>query len=40
MDKGFEKESTIFEEIMHYQTIIVALAETERLMKKIDEIEI
>ncbi len=29
-----------FEDIMHYQKIIVALTETDRIMKKIDEIEI
>ena len=29
-----------FEDIAHYQKIIVALAETDRLMKKIDGIEI
>jgi len=29
-----------FEDIMHYQKIIVALTETDRLMKEIDKIEI
>jgi predicted helicase len=29
-----------FEDILHYQKIIVALSETDRIMKKIDEIEI
>ena len=29
-----------FEDIFHYQKIIVALTETDRLMKEIDEIEI
>jgi hypothetical protein len=29
-----------FEDILHYQKIIVALSETDRLMKEIDEIEI
>ena len=29
-----------FEDILHYQKIIVALSETDRLMKKIDKIEI
>jgi hypothetical protein len=29
-----------YEDIQHYQKIIVALAETDRLMKEIDEIEI
>jgi hypothetical protein len=29
-----------FEEIQHYQKIIVALAETYRLMREIDKIEI
>lgn len=29
-----------FEDIQHYQKIIVALAETDRLMKEIDKIEI
>jgi predicted helicase len=29
-----------FEDILHYQKIIVALAETDRLMKEIDKIEI
>ena len=29
-----------FEDILHYQKIIVALSETDRLMKAIDEIEI
>ena len=29
-----------FEDILHYQKIIVALFETDRLMKAIDEIEI
>jgi len=29
-----------FEDILHYQKLIVALFETDRLMKAIDEIEI
>jgi hypothetical protein len=29
-----------FEDILHYQKIIVALSETDRLMKAIDEIDI
>ena len=29
-----------FEDIQHYQKIIVALAETDRFMKEIDKIEI
>lgn len=29
-----------YEDIMHYQKIIVALAETDRLMKEIDKIEV
>ena len=29
-----------FEDILHYQKIVVALAETDRLMKEIDKIEI
>jgi hypothetical protein len=29
-----------YEDIQHYQKIIVALAETDRLMKEIDKIEI
>jgi predicted helicase len=35
------KERTLeFDEILHYQKIIVALSETDRLMKEIDKIEI
>jgi predicted helicase len=35
------KDRTLeFEDILHYQKIIVALTETDRLMKKIDKIEI
>jgi predicted helicase len=35
------KERTLeFDDILHYQKIIVALSETDRLMKKIDKIEI
>ncbi|MFT6962026.1 MAG: hypothetical protein ACJAWV_001750 [Flammeovirgaceae bacterium] len=35
------KERTLdFEDILHYQKIIVALSETDRLMKEIDKIEI
>src|SRR5690554_1971556 len=35
------KDRTLeFEDILHYQKIIVALTETDRLMKEIDEIEI
>ncbi len=29
-----------FDDILHYQKIIVELTETDRLMKEIDEIEI
>ena len=29
-----------FEDILHYQKIIVALTETDRIMKEIDKIEI
>ncbi len=29
-----------FDDIMHYQKIIVALTETDRLMKEIDAVEI
>ena len=29
-----------FEDILHYQKIIVALSETDRIMKEIDKIEI
>ena len=29
-----------FDDILHYQKIIVALSETDRLMKEIDKIEI
>ena len=29
-----------YEDILHYQTIIVALSETDRLMKEVDKIEI
>ena len=29
-----------FDDILHYQKIIVALTETERLMKEVDNIEI
>ncbi len=35
------KERTLaFDDILHYQKIIVALSETDRLMKEIDKIEI
>jgi hypothetical protein len=35
------KERTLdFEDILHYQKIIVALTETDRLMKEIDKVEI
>jgi hypothetical protein len=35
------KERTLeFDDILHYQKIIVALSETDRLMKAIDKIEI
>jgi len=35
------KERTLeFEDILHYQKIIVALFETDRLMKEIDKVEI
>lgn len=29
-----------FEDIFHYQKIIVVLSETDRLMKEIDEVEV
>jgi len=29
-----------YDDILHYQKIIVALSETDRLMKEVDEIEI
>jgi len=32
------KQILSFEDIFHYQEIIVALAETDRLMREIDEI--
>jgi hypothetical protein len=38
--KGRKRRVLSFEDIMHYQKIIVALAETLRLMKEIDEINI
>jgi hypothetical protein len=35
------KERTLeFDDILHYQKIIVALSETDRLMREVDEIEI
>ena len=35
------KDRTLeFDDILHYQKMIVALSETDRLMKEIDEIEI
>jgi hypothetical protein len=35
-----KRENFIHEHIQYYQKIIVALAETDRLMKEIDKIEI
>jgi hypothetical protein len=40
MVEGSERKNTSYEDIQHYQKIIVALAETDRLMKEIDKIEI
>jgi hypothetical protein len=37
--KDRKERVSSFEDIMHNQKIIVALVETDRLMKKIDEIE-
>lgn len=36
----FRKGILVFDDILHYQKIIVALSETDRLMKEIDKIEI
>ena len=38
--KDRKKRTLNFEDILHYQKIIVALFETDRLMKEIDKIEI
>lgn len=38
--KDRKKRKLSFEDIMHYQKIIVALTETDRIMKRIDEIEV
>ncbi|NOZ35661.1 MAG: N-6 DNA methylase [Chlorobi bacterium] len=38
--KGQEGRTLTYEDITHYQKIIVALSETDRIMKEIDEIEI
>lgn len=38
--KDRKERSLAFEDILHYQKIIVALTETDRLMKEIDNIEI
>jgi predicted helicase len=38
--KDRKKRKLEFDDILHYQKVIVALSETDRLMKKIDEIEI
>ncbi|MEN8122764.1 MAG: hypothetical protein ABFS35_20655 [Bacteroidota bacterium] len=40
MVKRPKRKNTNFDDILHYQKIIVALTETNRLMKKIDKIEI
>jgi len=41
MLKLISEERTLeFDDILHYQKIIVALTETDRLMKEIDKIEI
>ena len=40
-DESILKERTLaYDDILHYQKIIVALSETDRLMKEIDEIGI
>jgi len=38
--KDRRKRQLSFEDILHYQKIIVALTETDRIMKKIDKIKI
>ena len=38
--KDRKERQLSFEDILHYQQIIVALAETDRLMKEIEEIKI
>jgi predicted helicase len=38
--KGQAGRTLTFEDILHYQKIIVALTETDRIMKEIDKIEI
>jgi hypothetical protein len=37
-EKDFKGSPLTVEDILHYQKIIVALAETDRLMKDIDEL--
>ena len=39
-DKLFKIYELSFEDILHYQKIIVAITETDRLMKEIDEVEV
>jgi predicted helicase len=39
-DRSKTKRTLTFEDILHYQKIIVALTETDRIMKEIDKIEI
>ena len=36
--KDRKRRELSFEDIMHYQKIIVALTETDRIMKKIDKV--
>jgi hypothetical protein len=38
--KWLKNRELSYEDILHYQKIIVALTETDRIMKEIDEIEI
>ena len=40
MLKDRKERQLIFEDIVHYQKITVALTETDRIMKEIDGIEI
>jgi hypothetical protein len=36
----FKDRKLEFDDIMHYQRIIVALTETDRIMKEIDAVEV
>jgi len=38
--KDRKGRTLVFEDILHYQKIVVALTETDRLMKEIDKVEI